>query len=175
MTHESDFQYCPYDGNKLQMDDGTPGARPTCSTCDFTDYQNPKACVAILITKRGKLLLARRGIEPARGEWDIPGGFVDRGESAEEAVVREALEETTLRVRVVKYLGSVPDVYGPKQTPTINLCFLVQVLSGEPEARSDVEKLAWFAMEKLPNKMAFAHQNQVIEFLRREMRGATGD
>ena len=126
--------------------------------------------MAILIVRDGKLLLARRGVDPAKGEWDIPGGFVDRGESAEEAVVREALEETALRVRVSEYLGSVPDVYGSRQTPTLNLCFMVDVLGGEMKAQSDVAELAWFPMDKLPNKMAFEHQKHVIELVKRRNR-----
>jgi mutator protein MutT len=134
------------------------------------DYQNPKACVAILITSHGKLLLARRGIEPAKGAWDIPGGFVEAGESAEEAVVREALEETILQVRVTEYLGSVPDVYGARQTPTLNLCYLADVVSGEPAPQSDVEALVWFSMTELPKGMAFPHQTQVIALLQERIR-----
>ncbi len=141
-----------------------------CPKCGFVDYQNPRACVAILITQDRKILLARRGIEPAKGEWDIPGGFVDRGEAAEHAVMREALEETTLRVRVKEYLGSVPDVYGPRQVPTLNLCFLVEILEGNPKPKSDVESLVWFPLDELPDKMAFAHQERVIQLLKEKLR-----
>lgn len=152
------------------VSDGAPDARPTCPKCGFTDYQNPKACVAILITKGKRVLLARRGVEPARGQWDIPGGFVDMGESAEEAVVREAFEETTLRVRVKEYLGSVPDVYGPRETPTLTLCFIVEVLGGQPKPKSDVESLVWFPFDQLPEKTAFAHQQRVIQLLKEKLR-----
>lgn len=166
MTCPSDYEYCPYDGNRLAVDRDDPEGRPACSRCGFVDYQNPKACVAVLIVRGDKLLLAKRGVEPAKGEWDIPGGFVDRDESAEEAVVREMCEETGLRVRVTDYLGSVPDVYGLRQTPTLNLCFLVETPTGEPKAQSDVEELQWVSLDELPNKMAFAHQQQVVELLR---------
>jgi len=171
MTQPSDYKYCPYDGEPLRRDPKAGDSRPECSKCGFVDYQNPKPCVAILIVRDDKLLLARRRWEPAKGEWDIPGGFVDRGESAEEAVAREACEETTLRVRVTEYLGSVPDVYGSRQAPTISLCFLVEILAGEPKARSDVEKLEWFSLDELPGKMAFAHQEDVFELLKERMQG----
>ena len=170
MNGPSSYQYCPYDGERLTGSNVASEGPPTCRKCGFTDYQNPKACVAILITQGENILLARRGIEPAKGQWDIPGGFADAGESVEETVVREALEETTLRVQVREYLGSVPDVYGPRQTPTMNLCFLVEVLEGEPKPRSDVEALVWFSLDKLPKKMAFAHQERVMQLLKERLR-----
>jgi len=143
MNRLSDYRYCPYDGERLIVNDGASAGRGACPKCGFTDYQNPKACVAILITKGSEILLARRAIEPAKGQWDIPGGFVEAGESTEDAVIREALEETSLRIRVKQYLGSVPDVYGPRQVPTVNLCFLAEVLEGEPKPKSDVDALVW--------------------------------
>jgi ADP-ribose pyrophosphatase YjhB (NUDIX family) len=169
MNRISDYQYCPYDGERLMINESANEGRPTCPKCGFTDYQNPVACVAILITQGKKILLARRGIEPAKGQWDIPGGFVDSGESAEETVIREASEETTLRVRIKEYLGSVPDVYGPRQKPTANLCFLVEILEGEPNPKSDVESLEWFSLDQLPEKMAFAHQRRVIQLLKKKL------
>lgn len=166
MNHPNDYKYCPYEGQRLTVDNLAAQVRPSCSKCGFVDYQNPKACVAILIAQGGRLLLAQRGIEPAKGQWDIPGGFVDSGESAEEAAVREALEEMTLTVRVAEYLGSVPDLYGPRQTPTLNLCFLVEILAGEPKAKSDVASLEWFPLDALPGPMAFAHQQEAIRLLK---------
>lgn len=162
------YLYCPYDGQRL--DAGAPGKRLSCTCCGFIDYQNPKPCVAIFIVRDGKVLLARRAIEPAKGAWDLPGGFIDDGESAEKAVLREAREEMTLRVRIAKYLGSIADVYGPKETPTVNLCFLVEVTAGEPVPKSDVEALAWFPLNRLPTNMAFAHQIEAIKLLKKNLR-----
>jgi ADP-ribose pyrophosphatase YjhB (NUDIX family) len=156
------YQFCPYDGDRLASHDG----RPSCARCGFIDYHNPKPAVAILITREGQLLLARRGIEPARGMWDIPGGFIETGESAEDAVVREALEETALEVRVAEFLGSVPDIYGSRREPTLNLCFTALVVGGEMRAQSDVESLAWFAPDGLPKRMAFDHQYQMLQWYR---------
>jgi ADP-ribose pyrophosphatase YjhB (NUDIX family) len=170
MNRLNNYQYCPYDGERLIVNDSASEGRPACPKCGFIDYQNPKACVAILITQGRKILLARRGIEPAKGQWDIPGGFANEGESVEDTVVREALEETSLRVRVKEYLGSVPDVYGPRQTPTVNLCFLVEVLEGELKPKSDVESLEWFSLYELPETMAFAHQEQVLQLLKEKLR-----
>jgi ADP-ribose pyrophosphatase YjhB (NUDIX family) len=168
----NNFTNCPYDGSALVTDPGKAESRPTCSQCGFIDYQNPKACVAILIVRGQQVLLARRGVEPKKGFWDIPGGFVDASETAEEATVREALEETTLRVRVQEYLGSVPDVYGDRGVPTLNLCFLVEVLRGEPEPKSDVSALEWFELDGVPAEMAFPHQRIAIALLREKLAAA---
>lgn len=151
---------------------GEAEGRSRCPTCGFVDYHNPKPCVDILIMQGDKLLLARRAFEPAKGEWDLPGGFIDSGETAEEAVVREALEETTLHVRVAEYLGSVPDIYvwGNWRVPTLSFCYLVDIIDGEPKAQDDVESLTWVPLDKLPSKLAFEHQTQVIELLKRRLR-----
>jgi ADP-ribose pyrophosphatase YjhB (NUDIX family) len=156
------YEYCPYDGHRLQASD----AGPSCLHCGFIDYDNPKPAVAILIAQSDQLLLARRGIEPAKGMWDIPGGFIEKGESAEGAVIREALEETSLHVRVTGFLGSVPDVYGDRSEPTLNLCFTAEVVGGILCAQSDVEALAWFAAERMPSRMAFEHQHQMLQWYR---------
>jgi NADH pyrophosphatase NudC (nudix superfamily) len=95
--------------------------------------------------------------------WDILGGFIDAGETAEEAVCREILEETGLRVRITRYLGSFPDTYGPRQVPTLNLGFVTLVTSGALHPATDVAEVRWFAATELPRVWAFPHQPKVIE------------
>src|SRR5258708_1836973 len=90
------YRFCPYDGGELAVHPSKERGRPYCPNCDFVDYNNPAPCVAILILRTGDVLLARRALDPSKGKWDIPGGFVDAGESAEQTVEREALEETGL-------------------------------------------------------------------------------
>jgi ADP-ribose pyrophosphatase YjhB (NUDIX family) len=170
MTDPSRFIFCPYDGEKLIANRKIQKGHRFCRSCGFVDYQNPKACVAVLILQGDKILLARRGVEPAKGEWDIPGGFVEAKESAEKAVFRETLEETRLRVRVREYLGSLPDVYHPRCSPTLNLCYWVEIVHGIPTAKSDVDALKWFRLDNLPKKLAFAHQAQAIEILRKRLK-----
>ena len=160
------YSYCPYDGERLSAASGLNNGRPLCRKCCFVDYNNPKPCVAIVIVDKDRILLARRAIDPGKGMWDIPGGFVEPSESAEEAVVREALEETSLHVRVTEYLGSLTDEYGPRNIPTLNLCFEVETIGGEPQPHSDVESLSWFSFTQLPQHMAFPHQRQVLEWAR---------
>lgn len=165
------YRYCPYDGSPLETRPEEGRVLGACPRCGFVDYQNPKPCVAVLILRGNAVLLGRRAIEPARGMWDIPGGFIESGETAEDAVVREILEETSLHVRVRDFLGSIPDVYGERQEPTLNLCFTAEITGGEARPQSDVEKLAWFPLDGLPTAMAFDHQHRMLEWLKSKLRG----
>jgi 8-oxo-dGTP diphosphatase len=95
--------------------------------------------------------------------WDIPGGFIDCGETAEEAAIREMLEETGLQVKVTQYFGSFSDSYGDGEEPTLNLCFLAEPCGGIMSPQSDVAELQWFLPSEMPRKMAFAHQYLVLQ------------
>lgn len=166
----SKYQFCPIDGLPLVQTPKMHEGRKYCTSCGFVNYQNPFPCVAILITEGNNVLLARRGIEPHKGMWDIPGGFIEVAESAEDTVVREALEETGLEVEVEQFLGSVSDVYGDNTSYTLNFCFTAKVVGGEMKAQSDVESLQWFNFKSLPNEMAFAHQLQVLDLVRKRIK-----
>lgn len=158
------FAFCPYDGQRLAPGPDSEGiARPVCPACGFTDYGNPKPCVGVLVEQDGRVLIGRRGVEPARGAWDILGGFLHAHETAEEAARREILEETGLQVTLTRYLGSFPDVYGPRGMPTLTLAYTARVTGGTPRAASDVAELRWFAPAELPRAWAFPHEARVIE------------
>jgi ADP-ribose pyrophosphatase YjhB (NUDIX family) len=129
-------------------------------------FINPKPCVAVIITKDNEILLAQRAIDPAKGKWDLIGGFINVDESAEDAAIRETKEETGLDVVVKKYLGSISDVYGETNISTLNFCYLVQVKRGSPKANSDVAGLKWFSINEIPGNMAFAHQARAIELFK---------
>ena len=83
-----------------------------CTACKFVYYFNPSSAVACFIRNpKGELLLVRRAKEPAKGTLDLPGGFVDMYESAEEAARREVKEETGLDIAGCRYLFSIPNLY----------------------------------------------------------------
>lgn len=111
MSHPLEsFRFCPRCG--------APGFAPhdersnRCPECGFTYYHNAAAStVAVIENARGELLVARRALEPARGTLDLPGGFVDPGESVDEGCRREVREETGLEVTALEFLFSLPNVY----------------------------------------------------------------
>ncbi|GHT09669.1 DNA mismatch repair protein MutT [Bacteroidia bacterium] len=104
------FKYCPQCGSNRFVENNFKSNR--CEDCGFVYYFNSSAAVAAFITNsEGELLVVRRAKEPVKGTLDLPGGFVDLYETAEEAVIREVREETGLLIRNPQYLFSLPNIY----------------------------------------------------------------
>lgn len=128
------------------------------------------AAVGGLVTNAaGKLLLVRRARDPGKGKWGLPGGFVDRGESVEQALEREILEETQLVVTNSKYLMTHPNSYNYQGVvaPVIDLFYTCRVESlGDLElAKEELEHFEW--TDPTPdhlNNMAFDSNRIAIEF-----------
>jgi ADP-ribose pyrophosphatase YjhB (NUDIX family) len=111
------------------------------------------------VDAEARVLLARRGREPAMGLWDLPGGFVDEGEEPLEALTRELREETGLVIEPGRLLGIWADWYGdaPGARATVVLVWLAQVVAGRQSAADDVAELRWFERAELPpdDELAF--------------------
>lgn len=88
------YHYCPRCGAPLELRQADEQNRLVCTNGDFIFYQNPHAAVgALIINEKNEVLLVERKDEPMKGFWDVPGGFVDWGESSREAIIRELVEE----------------------------------------------------------------------------------
>lgn len=85
--------------------------RLRCSSCGWRYYHNNAAAVAVIIRAGNRVLLTERNADPGKGLLDLPGGFIDPGESAEEAVIRECREEIGTEPTDLSYIGSRPNVY----------------------------------------------------------------
>ncbi|HEX3247269.1 MAG TPA: NUDIX domain-containing protein [Chloroflexota bacterium] len=134
-------------------------------------YENSKPTTGALVVRNGLVLLARRGVEPLKGYWDIPGGFLEAGEEPEEGVARELLEETGLHTQSLDFFGIFIDRYGdgPDCVYTLNIYYLVHAPDGEPDAQDDVAELRWFAPDELPRDLAFPHSRRVLDRWRAEL------
>ena len=84
----------------LSTPEGDNRARSICADCGFVDYQNPKVVTGTVVALGSKILLCRRAIEPRRGFWTLPAGYMELGETLEESAAREAMEEATAAIRI---------------------------------------------------------------------------
>ncbi|TKJ37465.1 MAG: hypothetical protein CEE38_08170 [Planctomycetes bacterium B3_Pla] len=103
------FTYCPSCGSGDMHFDGIKEL--TCKDCSFTYYHNVAAAGGAILEHDGKIILIRRNQEPGKGKLDLPGGFADPDETAEEAIKREIREELNINVETLQYLGSFPNTY----------------------------------------------------------------
>lgn len=155
------WKLCPVCGGQLATLQHEPDAQPhvECASCGRAYFANPKPCTTALAEHPdGRLLLVRRAIEPFLGYWDLPGGFMEEGEHAPDAVLRELLEETGLRGELLGLLSVHPDRYGERHASTLNLFYRVRVENpGDACAASDVAELGWFPCSELPprDELAF--------------------
>lgn len=126
-THPHEvFRFCPRCGSSEFPPDGERSFK--CKNCQFNLYINAAAAVAALVTDReGKLMLVTRGVDPGYGKLDLPGGFADPGESAENAVIRELREELGLKVKSLYYLNSAANeyIFSGLSVFTLDLAFMV--------------------------------------------------
>ena len=120
------------------------------------------ACDGVLI-EHGKILLIKRGIEPDRGKWALPGGLIEENETAEQCLKREMLEETGLVVEPVKLIGIYSD---PERDPRkiIGAAYIIRKTGGELKAGDDAGEVEWHNLEKLPH-LAFDHEKIVKDAL----------
>lgn len=145
------FKYCPKCGSE-NFEINNALSRH-CSDCGFTYYQNPRASTAaFILNNKGELLVVRRAKDPEKGTLDLPGGFVDNNETAEQGMVREIMEETGLKVSDMKYLFSIPNVYrySGMDIHTLDLFFICQVDDDAViKAADDAADLSWVPLREV--------------------------
>ena len=116
-------------------------------------FRDPKVGVGVVVhDDQGRLLLVRRGVEPAAGKWALPAGFVNADEDPRAAAQREALEETGLEVVVGKVIDAYPGE--PGDGVTFFLSFEAEVVGGTLAAGDDATEVGFFALDALP-ELAF--------------------
>lgn len=152
------MEYCSACGGRLEHG----GRHPVCTACGRTQHRDPKVGVGVVAVRDGRLLLVRRGVEPGKGRWALPAGYVDAGEDPRKAAAREAYEETGLYVRV----GAVVDVYpstvtGGHRGASFFLAFEAEVVGGELAAADDALDAGFFGIDELP-ELAFESTRDAV-------------
>jgi ADP-ribose pyrophosphatase YjhB (NUDIX family) len=171
------FAFCPVCGSRHFVINNFKSKR--CEDCGFSYYANPCSATAAFILRQPlpaegdeeMLLVVRRAKEPAKGTLDLPGGFVDMGETAEEGMRREILEETGLQVKNMEYLFSSPNVYmySGMGIHTLDMDYLVRVAADvSVRAADDAAECLWLPLSQVcpPDFGLTSIRNAVIRFLK---------
>lgn len=122
------------------------------------EYRNPTSTADIILQRDSKILMVRRRKDPFKGQLALPGGFINEGETAEEAARREAIEETTLEVEPIEILGVYSD---PKRDPRkhiMSIVFVGIIVGGSDKAGDDAESIEWVELGTIEKQeIAFDH------------------
>ena len=128
--------------------------------------ETPKLMVDVIIPSERGVVLIRRANEPFEGRWALPGGFVEVGETVEEAAYREAAEETGLAVEVARLVGVYSDPERDPRGHNVSVAFLARVLSGDLVAATDASEVA--VLDPSSVELAFDHRKIIEDALNLE-------
>lgn len=156
------MKFCNHCGSTLEqrIPPGDQRLRHVCSRCDVVHYLNPKIVAGCIPVWEDAILLCRRAIEPRRGYWTLPAGFMENDETALEAAVRETIEEANARVEVLGLhtLINLPHV------SQVYLMFKARLLDLEFSAGAESLEVALFAQEEIPwEELAFSTVRQTLK------------
>ena len=151
------MKYCPRCAAELVAKFVHGRHRPTCPECGLVQYLGPKVAVGCILTLDDKLIFNRRTIEPGRGLWTFPSGYVDLGEDVCAAAVREAREETGMEVQLDRLVG----VYGNSDRSVVFVVYAGSVLRGQLSAGDEADAIGLFSEHDLPD-LAFEHDRDIL-------------
>ena len=166
------LKFCPRCGSPNFPATGSRSFQ--CADCSFNYYVNASAAVAVLLfNPEGELLLTRRAIEPHKGKLDLPGGFIDPMETAEQAAQREIQEELGIEIHSLKYFCSFPNeyIFSGYSVFTLDLAFLAQTESlANMKAMDDISSFEFYKphdvdLDELPS---ISMKNIIKELIQRE-------
>jgi 8-oxo-dGTP diphosphatase len=141
------YVHCPRCAHLLTQEVVEGRERPKCPSCGLVVYLNPKIVAAVVPVQDGKVALVRRGMNPGRGLWVFPGGYVDVGENVEDAARREVWEETGLRVKLDRLVG----VYSRSGEDIVLVVYSGDVIGGELMFGDEEVDAKWFSPDALPS------------------------
>jgi ADP-ribose pyrophosphatase YjhB (NUDIX family) len=158
------WRICPRCGAELELEP----RRATCPSCGSRYFANSAPTVGALCEDdQGRVMLARRAIEPRKGLWDTPGGFLEEGEPPLDGLRRELREETGLEIEPVEFVAALTDIYGdgPGAGAVLSLNWTARVIGGAPKPADDVSEIRWFAPDELPRpeEIAFPSVAELVE------------
>lgn len=165
-THEvaaaGPMRFCPKCGYRLSERHIFGRDRHICDACGFIFFRDPKIAAGALVEQEGRVLLARRSVNPAKGKWYVPGGFVEIDESIEEAAIREIREETGLEIALDSLLG-VYSFGNPQRGFNHLILYRAHPVGGTLMAGDDADAAAFFGPDELPSEIAFSTSRDALD------------
>ncbi len=147
--------------------EGDDRERLVCGQCGFVLYDNPKVIVGAVCTWEGRYLLCRRGIEPRRGFWTMPVGYMELHETTEQGALREVWEEACVRAEIDGLLG----IYSVPEISQVHMIYRARMLTPDHAAGPESLEVGLFAWEDIPwPDLAYPNVRWSLEY-EREMRG----
>lgn len=144
---------CGSDSLEFKIPEGDNYARFVCNNCGTIHYQNPKIIVGCLALHQEQVLLCRRAIEPRYGFWNLPGGFMENGETVEQGAQRETLEETNASVDIIR----LHSVYNIPHVNQVYLHFLANMEEPYFTETSESLEVKLFTPSEIPwDEIAFS-------------------
>ncbi|MEW5989639.1 MAG: NUDIX domain-containing protein [Chloroflexota bacterium] len=165
-TAPAHIAFCPRCAAPMQTEKVGDKLRRVCPQCRFIHFTDPKVGVGVLVQEGGRILLVRRTMNPEKGKWSLPAGFLDYGEDPKETAVREVLEETNL---VVEITGLVDVYFNPpaagQSGASIFILYSGRLVGGELQAGDDADAAGFFGPADLP-ELAFASTHDAVRRLK---------
>lgn len=161
---EKIITHCPYCGRPAVYRSVFGQERPTCLSCEWIHFVDPKVAAAAVVRDQGRVLLTRRVNPPFQGAWTLPAGFVDGHEDPARAAERECLEEAGLEVEVT----GLVDVIAGREHPRgadIFIVYTARCVGGTLQAGDDADEAAFFALDDLP-PLAFETTTKILARLK---------
>ncbi len=159
-------RFCTRCGGGLSLSDVPRDQRQRlrCSDCQHIHYLDPKVAAGVVCAMDGGVVLVRRAIEPGRGKWVVPGGFMEHDETVEEAAVRETLEETGLEVELDGLLG----VYSYRRSVVVLVVYRARPVGGCLRALDECLEARVFGPAEIPwDQLAFVtSRDALLDYIR---------
>jgi len=161
------YIFCPRCATRLTGRIVGNKSHPACPDCDFIQFQDPKVAVIAFVTHDNKVLLIQRAVDPSKGKWALPGGYMDADEMPEEALQRELLEEVGLKIQIEQFL----DIFPMPGADGINrgIVLAYEARPAVPDQikltpQDDVCAASWLARSEIPkNELAFQVTGLLLE------------
>jgi ADP-ribose pyrophosphatase YjhB (NUDIX family) len=154
-------KYCHYCSHQVEQRIESDTLRDYCPSCAIYFYENPLPVVSTILVNDRKVLLVKRGNDPYRGQWCLPSGFAESGESIADAALRELEEETGIQGRIV-HLQDVDSSTNYYYGDLLFLTFEVEQIGGEPKAGDDAVEVKYFSLERIPD-LAFPSNTKALQ------------